>query len=94
LEEPEMVASANFYCNIITITFKESLKNYVTFLYRRTAGNQNKLFIVCRTAGPTYCSAPSNGKPFTPSMRIMWKDNRKADQLENLGFNWSQTPCQ
>jgi hypothetical protein len=27
-------------------------------------------------------------------MRIMWKDNRKADQLENLGFNWSQTPCQ
>jgi hypothetical protein len=70
---------------IVTLpsTFKESLKNSVTLLYRRTAGNQNKLFIVCRIAVPTSCSAPSSGKPFMPFMRIMWKDDSKANQLEN-----------
>jgi hypothetical protein len=87
-----MVTNAHFSINLIA--FKESLKNYVTLLCRRTAGNQNKLFTVCRTTVPTFCSAPSNGKPFTPSMRIMWKDDRKADQLENLGFNVAPTPCQ
>jgi hypothetical protein len=55
----------------------------VTLLYRRTAGNQNKPFIACRIAVPTSFSAPSSGKLFTSSMRVMWTNDRETNQLDN-----------